>query len=218
MKDEYRSISGEASGQFKDRGSKFIAVATPVNSVEGVKEVLNRVRKQYHDARHHCYAYKLGTGDDDWRVNDDGEPAGTAGNPIMGQIKSFHLTNILIIVVRYFGGTLLGTGGLINAYRNAARQALENTVIVTGIINCTYHLKFPYEAMNDVMKVIKEDNLEQSDQVFDLDCSLKVHFRASLENKIRKKFELIEKLKQLAREPLVHFLLIGKKKKGAGYI
>ncbi|HDZ40072.1 MAG TPA: YigZ family protein [Bacteroidetes bacterium] len=194
MKDEYRSISGEASGQFKDRGSKFIAVATPVNSVEGVKEVLNRVRKQYHDARHHCYAYKLGTGDDDWRVNDDGEPAGTAGNPIMGQIKSFHLTNILIIVVRYFGGTLLGTGGLINAYRNAARQALENTVIVTGIINCTYHLKFPYEAMNDVMKVIKEDNLEQSDQVFDLDCSLKVHFRASLENKIRKKFELIEKL------------------------
>ncbi|MDT8401564.1 MAG: YigZ family protein [Bacteroidales bacterium] len=194
MKDAYRSISKETSGVFKDRASKFIAIATPVNSVEEIKEVLERIRKQYHDARHYCYAYKLGTGDDNWRVNDDGEPSGTAGNPIMGQIKAFRLTNILITVVRYFGGTLLGTGGLINAYRSAARLALENAVIVSKTIKCTYQLKFPYKAVNDVMKLVKEENLEQSDQVFDLACSITVQFRASLENRIRKKFKLIGKL------------------------
>jgi len=194
MKDEYRSIRGESTGLFKDRGSKFIAIAVPVDSKNAVKEILDTIKKKYHDARHHCYAYKLGTGDDDWRVNDDGEPTGTAGNPIMGQIRSCKLTNIMIVVVRYFGGTLLGTGGLINAYRNAARNALENAEIIKKTIKCTYHLNFPYESMNDIMKVVKEENLEQSDQVFEINCSMRVHFRASLERKIRNKFELIEKL------------------------
>ncbi len=194
MKDEYSSISGESTGLFKDRGSKFIAIAVPVNSTEAIKEILDNIKKNYHDARHHCYAYKLGTGDDDWRVNDDGEPSGTAGNPIMGQIRSYKLTNIMIVVVRYFGGTLLGTGGLINAYRNAARNALENAEIINKTVKCTYNLNFPYESMNEIMKVVKEENLEQSDQVFEIDCSMKVHFRVSLENKIIKKFTLIKKL------------------------
>lgn len=194
MKDEYRSIKAEATGLFKDRGSKFIAIARPVSSEDEIKEMLENTRKQYHDARHQCFAYRLGTGDDTWRVNDDGEPSGTAGNPIMGQIRSYELTNVLIIVVRYFGGTLLGTGGLINAYRSAARDALENAQIIKKTISCIYSLHFPYEAMNDVMRVIKEENLGQSEQLFELECSMKVHFRASLEKRIKKKFDLIQKL------------------------
>lgn len=195
MKDEYRSIRKESMGQFKDRGSKFIAIAIPVFSVESIKEVLDRIKKQYHDARHHCYAYKLGIGDDNWRVHDDGEPSGTAGNPILGQIRSYDLTNIMIVVVRYFGGTLLGKGGLINAYRNAARAALEKAEIIVKTLNYTYVLQFPYSALNKVMKIIKEENLQQSDQVFELDCSMKIHFRASQENRIRNKMELVDQLK-----------------------
>jgi len=194
MTDQYRSIKEESTGLFKDRGSKFIAIASPADSEEEIKEILAYTRKTYHDARHHCYAWKLGKGDDRWRVNDDGEPSGTAGNPIMGQIRSFELTNILIIVIRYFGGTLLGTGGLINAYRSAAKNALENARIIKRTIKCSYILTFPYEAMNDVMRLIKEENLEQSEQVFELECSIKVHFRASLEKRIVKKFSLVDKL------------------------
>ncbi|MEA1887556.1 MAG: YigZ family protein [Bacteroidota bacterium] len=194
MKDEYRTIKKESRGLFKDRGSKFIAIASPVYSTDEIQGIMDRVKKKYHDARHHCYAYKLGTGNDDWRVNDDGEPSGTAGKPIMGQIKSFRLTNILIIVVRYFGGTLLGTGGLINAYRDAARVALDNAEIINKTVDYTYSLHFPYSAMNEVMKIIKEENLRQSDQVFEMDCSMKIHFRASLEKRISRRLGLIDKL------------------------
>ncbi|MBS0010895.1 MAG: YigZ family protein [Bacteroidales bacterium] len=199
MNDEYRSIRKEAEGLFKDRGSKFIAIAIPVETVEEVNEALESVKKKYHDARHHCYAYKLGTGDDKQRLNDDGEPSGTAGKPIMRQISSFRLTNVIIIVVRYFGGTLLGTGGLINAYRNAAKDALENARIIKKTVNITLRLHFPYDAMNDVMTIIKEEKLEQSHQVFEMACSLKIHFRASMERKIRDKLALIDKL-EIERE------------------
>jgi len=194
IKDEYRSIKNRSRGLYKDRGSKFISIAIPLESEDQVKKLLDEYKKKYHDARHHCFAYKLGTDDDEWRVNDDGEPAGTAGNPIMGQIKSFDLSNILIIVIRYFGGTLLGTGGLIRAYREAARDALENSQIVKKTIDCTYRLNFPYEAMNDVMKIIKDRNLEQSGQDFGLDCSLTVRFRASLEDEITGRFRMVDKL------------------------
>ncbi|MFO7853176.1 MAG: IMPACT family protein [Bacteroidota bacterium] len=194
MKDEYRTIRKESEGIFKDRGSKFIAIASPVYSTEEIDGILENVKKKYHNARHHCYAYKLGTGDDRWRVSDDGEPPGTAGNPIMGQIRSFRLTNILIIVIRYFGGTLLGTGGLIKAYRSAARDALENADIIKRTLDCTYRLHFPYSAMNEVMKIIKEENLRQSDQVFEVDCRMKIHFRASWEERIKRRFQLVEKL------------------------
>ena len=194
MKDEFRTIKEESRGLFKDRGSKFIAIARPVTSYDSIKEVLNSIRKQYHDARHHCYAYRLGAEGEDWRVNDDGEPSGTAGNPIIGQLKSYKLTNIIIVVVRYFGGTLLGTGGLINAYRSAARDALENAEIIKKTLDYTYYLQFPYSVINEVMKIIKEENLHQSEQVFEMDCTMKIHFRASLEKRIRSKLELIEKL------------------------
>jgi uncharacterized YigZ family protein len=194
MEDEYRTIRKESMGLFKDRGSRFIAIAHPVTSPDGAKEILDRIKKQYHDARHYCYAYNLGTEGDNWRVNDDGEPSGTAGNPIMGQIKSYKLTNIIIIVVRYFGGTLLGTGGLINAYRSAARNALENAEIIRETVDYAYLLHFPYSSMNEVMRLIKEENLQQSGQVFEMNCTMKIHFRASLERRIKRKLELIDKL------------------------
>ncbi len=194
MKDEYRSIQKVSTGLFKDRGSKFIAIAFPVHSEESVKKKLEEVKKKYHDARHHCYAYRLGPGEDRWRVNDDGEPSGTAGNPIMGQIRSYRLNNILIIVIRYFGGTLLGTGGLINAYRQAAKAALENASIIKKTIECSYLLNFPYASINDVMRFIKEHKIRQSEQLFELDCSMTIHFRASQEKFIVKKLALIKKL------------------------
>jgi len=195
MTDQYKTIRNKSEGLFKDRGSKFISIAIPVGSETVIKEELEKIRKEYHDARHHCYAYKLGTGDDKWRVNDDGEPSGTAGNPIMGQIKSYGLTNILIIVVRYFGGTLLGTGGLINAYRAAARESLENAEIIHRTVNCSYKLLFGYPVMNEVMKLVKDENLEQSDQVFEIDCKMKVRFRASLEKRIIERLRLIKGLR-----------------------
>lgn len=194
MKDEYRSIQKASHGLFKDRGSKFIAMAFPVHSEESVKEKLEEVKKKYHDARHHCFAYRLGPGEDSWRMNDDGEPSGTAGNPIMGQIRSYRLNNTLIIVTRYFGGTLLGTGGLINAYRQAAKAALENASIIKKTIDCSYLLNFPYASMNDVMSFIKENKLRQSKQIFELDCSMTIHFRASKEEFIVKKLTLIDRL------------------------
>lgn len=194
MDDQYRTIKDSSSGLFKDRGSKFIAISRPVSNPEEAKQALEEIKKKYHDARHHCFAYRTGTGEYEWRVNDDGEPSGTAGKPIMGQIRSFNLTNLIIVVVRYFGGTLLGTGGLINAYRSAAKDSLENAVIVSKTIDYTYKLDFPYAAMNDVMSMIKEENLEQSHQVFELDCTLKIHFRASLEEKIIRRLKIIDKL------------------------
>ncbi len=194
MKDEFRTIKEESRGLFKDRGSKFIAIASPVTSYDNIKEILVSIRRQYHDARHHCYAYRLGTEGEEWRINDDGEPSGTAGNPIIGQLKSYKLTNVLIVVVRYFGGTLLGTSGLINAYRSATRDALENAEIIQKTLDYTYQLEFPYSAINEVMKIVKEENLQQSGQVFEMDCTMKIHFRASLERRIRSKLELIDKL------------------------
>lgn len=194
MKDEFRTIKEESRGLFKDRGSKFIAIASPVTSYDNIKEILVSIRRQYHDARHHCYAYRLGTEGEEWRINDDGEPSGTAGNPIIGQLKSYKLTNVLIVVVRYFGGTLLGTSGLINAYRSATRDALENAEIIQKTLDYTYQLEFPYSAINEVMKIVKEEKLQQSGQVFEMDCTMKIHFRASLERRIRSKLELIDKL------------------------
>jgi uncharacterized YigZ family protein len=182
--DEYRTIESLSKGVFKDRGSKFIAIAQNVNSTEDVKKKLAIIQKEYRDARHHCYAYRIGISNDNWRVNDDGEPSGTAGKPIMGQINSFGLTNILLVVIRYFGGTLLGTGGLINAYRNASKEALSKANIILKTINHTYLVDFPYKSINDVMKLIKDEGLEQSDQVFELNCSIKITFRKSMEAKV----------------------------------
>ena len=128
--DTYKTIKSASQGLFKDKGSRFIALAFPLKSVEEVKPILEKIRKDYHDARHHCYAYNIGYENNNWRVNDDGEPSGTGGKPILGQIKSFELTNILVVVVRYFGGTLLGVSGLINAYKSATIDVISNANIV----------------------------------------------------------------------------------------
>ena len=193
--DEYRTIKSQSIGIYKDSGSKFIALAQNINSINEAKDKLENIRKEYHDARHHCYAYKIGIEDDNWRINDDGEPSGTAGKPIMGQINSFSLTNILIVVVRYFGGTLLGTGGLIKAYKTASSEALKKANIVLMTIQISYIVEFPYKSMNEIMKLIKDEGIEQSDQVFELDCSIKIRCRKSIEEKIKGRLNMINKVK-----------------------
>jgi len=170
FEDTYNTIDKRSEGVFKDRGSKFIAFAYPVTSEEGAKQIMAEVRKEYHDACHHCYAYRIGHDKLIWRANDDGEPSGTAGKPIFNQILSKDLTNILVVVVRYFGGTLLGVPGLINAYKTATQEALTNALIITKTVNDVYEVTFDYPAMNSVMKIIKDRNLEIISTDFSLKC------------------------------------------------
>jgi len=156
--DTYLTISIPCEGTFKDKGSKFLAFAYPVSKEIEIKPKLDLLRKEYYGARHYCYAYQLGTSNLVSRVNDDGEPSGTAGKPILGQINSHNLTNVLIVVVRYFGGVLLGTGGLIQAYRSASNDALSKASIVKKFIMDHYLLNFNHIEMNQVMKIIKDWN------------------------------------------------------------
>jgi len=159
VNDSYKTIKAKSEGLFKDKGSKFLSYAFPVETEEEIKEILIQIKKEHHSARHHCYAWRLGTEEITFRANDDGEPSSTAGKPILGQLLSFELTNILVVVVRYFGGTLLGTGGLINAYRTAAAEAIKNAKTVTRVVEDKFTLKFTYNEMNDVMQIIKQENL-----------------------------------------------------------
>ncbi len=188
FEDTYKTITRPSEGLFKDRGSKFIARAYPVLSEDEVKQRLEELRKEFHDARHHCYAYQLGVDKSAYRINDDGEPSGTAGRPIFGQILSFDLTNVLIVVVRYFGGTKLGVSGLINAYKTASKEALEASNIITKTINEIYLVKFKYPEMNEVMRILKENNLTPFDQKFELDCELKFSVRKLKANEIYEKY------------------------------
>ncbi len=183
--DTYKTIAADSEGLFKDRGSRFIAIAIPVSSQEEIKNKLEELRKEYHDARHHCYAWMLFPDRQTWRVNDDGEPSGTAGRPILGQINSRELTNILIVVIRYFGGTLLGVSGLINAYRSAAEDALSGAQIIEKYIMERWLVTFPYAAMNDIMKVLKEENcLQHSHNYTGEECSAEISFRVSHSEKV----------------------------------
>lgn len=175
--DTYKTIAAPSEGIFKDRGSKFIAYAFPVTNEEAVKNHLAELRKEHFSARHHCYAFRLGPDKQHFRANDDGEPSGTAGKPILGQIQSNDLTNVLIVVVRYFGGTLLGVSGLIAAYRGAAADAVANANIIEKQVKEVYELHFPYDAMNAVMKILKDENLEQWAQDFQLACTLRFSVR-----------------------------------------
>jgi uncharacterized YigZ family protein len=193
--DTYKTIQSVSTGIYKEKGSKFISAAWPVSDEKVIKSILEGIRKEHHEARHHCYAYQLGPEGSSWRANDDGEPSGTAGRPILGQIRSFGLTNILIVVSRYFGGTLLGVSGLINAYRSAAKDALSNAEIIDHIIQESYEITFPYAAMNDTMKIIKEEDVAQSGHSFDLECRVTVSFRLSSREKILTRFSRIEGLK-----------------------
>ena len=193
--DTYKTIKSVSEGIYKEKGSKFIASACPVKNEEEIKVLLDKTRKSHHSARHHCYAYILGNESETWRANDDGEPSGTGGRPILRQIRSHNLTNILVIVSRYFGGTLLGVSGLANAYKSAAISALENAEIIDRIIQDYYEIVFPYSVMNDVMTIIKEENISQSGQSFDLECRITINFRSSASKKILNRLSNVEGLK-----------------------
>lgn len=172
MNDLFRTISSPSRGSFKDRGSKFLAFAYPVSDEKEIRVHLDALRKDYHDARHHCYAWRLGAEKELYRVNDDGEPSGSAGKPILGQMLSKDLTDILVVVIRYFGGTLLGVGGLINAYRSATADAFGQARIIECRVEERMRLEFGYDRMNAVMKSIKDLQLSFEDQHFEMDCSL----------------------------------------------
>lgn len=193
-KDRYKTIEAVSQGVFKEKGSRFIADACPVSDIEEIKERLDLKRKEYHDARHHCFAYMIGYERNVWRTNDDGEPSGTAGRPILGQINSYGLTNILIIVTRYFGGTLLGVSGLINAYRSAASEAIKNSRIVERSVNDYFEIRYSYADMNLVMKIIKEEGVGIESQTFENECCLTLFFPCSDKEKIMGRLLRIENL------------------------
>ena len=197
--DTYHTIAGPAEGLYKEKGSKFLAFAFPVRSVEEVKQHLDRLRKECFDARHHCYAYILGPRKDAYRVNDDGEPSGTGGRPIHGQLLSADLTDTLIVVVRYFGGILLGASGLANAYKAAARDAIGNAEVVEKTIDVIYRLHFEYALMNDVMRMLKELGVQPRNQEFNLDCRMDVSVRQSQSVRV---YDALSKLYGLGIEVL----------------
>ncbi|MDO6429870.1 YigZ family protein [Flavitalea sp. BT771] len=172
--DFYYTIEKEATAEFKDRGSKFIGYAFPVNSVESFKEKLNEVKKLHPKATHHCFAYRLGLDGNTYRVSDDGEPSGSAGRPILGQIDSKELVNVLVVVVRYFGGTLLGVPGLINAYKSAAALALQTTPLVQRQVEQELIVQFDYTQLNEIMRVVKQYNGRVISQEMQLFCSMKL--------------------------------------------
>jgi uncharacterized YigZ family protein len=192
--DTYKTIKIKSEGIYKDKGSKFIAFAFPVANEEQIREHLNELRKKYYDARHHCYAWALGPTRDAYRMNDDGEPSGTAGKPIYGQILSNDLTNILIVVVRYFGGIKLGVRGLINAYKAASLDAIENNQIEEKIIKEVFELRFEYPLLNDIMRIIKEYDLEQISQNFQESCSIFIAIRKERVGEISEKLKSIHGL------------------------
>jgi uncharacterized YigZ family protein len=193
--DNYKTIKSPSRGLYKEKGSRFIGLAYPVESQEEIKLIIDMIRKEYHDARHHCYGYMIGIERSNWRINDDGEPSGTAGRPILGQINSFGLTNILIVVIRYFGGTLLGVSGLINAYRTASSEAINNAEIIKKTLHEYYELRYPYLSMNDVMKILKEEDIGQSGQSYEMECTIVVNFRLSSSEETLNRLSRVEGLK-----------------------
>jgi len=193
--DNYKTIETTSEGIYKEKGSKFIAYAFPVTCEEDIKDEISRLKKEYYDARHHCYAYMLGADKKDFRANDDGEPSSTAGKPILGQILSSDLTNILIVVIRYFGGTKLGVSGLIHAYKTAAQDAIANAQIIEKTINDIYDIHFDYLVMNDIMRIIKEEQPLQIDQDFNLTCRITLSIRQSEVDKIIERFKKIDSVK-----------------------
>ena len=202
MEDTFKTIAKPSEGLFKDKGSRFISYAFPVNSEIEIREIVQSIKKEHHSARHHCYAWRIGAEKLLFRVNDDGEPSSTAGKPILGQIQSFDLTNIVIVVVRYFGGTLLGVSGLINAYRNAALDAINQAEITENIVGKWLLIEFDYKVMNEVMKIFKDEKLPQIDPQFDLSCKVKTQIRLSESDRI------INELLKIDRVSVINILSI----------
>ena len=195
MSDTYKTIISEAEGLYKEKGSKFLSFAMPVSTAEQAKEIVKEYRKKYYDARHVCYAYMIGAERTDFRANDDGEPSGTAGRPILGQINSRELTNVLVIVIRYFGGILLGTGGLVVAYKEATADALNQTEIIEKTVDIRISISFDYVLMNDVMRVIKDVNAQITAQTYVNQCMMQLSIRKQdaelLSSKLKKILGLV---------------------------
>ncbi len=190
--DSFRSISAPASGLFKDNGSRFIASSHPVETEEEIKDIITSLKKEYHDARHYCYAYRLGYRRDRFRANDDGEPSGSAGRQILGQIDSNELSDILVVVVRYFGGIKLGIPGLIRAYKTASADAIANSEIIEKIATKRFCLRFGYLSMNDVMKITKDLSLSPLHQDFGTECRMEMNVRLSLVDTFLEKIDKVE--------------------------
>ena len=189
MTDEYKTIKGTGEGFYSEKRSKFLACAHHVESVDEIKELLAQYRKKYYDARHICYAYMLGADREEFRANDDGEPSSTAGKPILGQINSHELTDIIIVVVRYYGGVNLGTSGLIVAYREAAADAIAHSVVETRQVEETIVYDFPYVMMNSVMRVVKEMQPRIISQTYNNTCQIKLSIRQSEAEQLRQRLE-----------------------------
>ena len=192
VQDTYKTIADVSEGLYTEKRSKFIAVALPVKTVEEIKEHLEVYQKKYYDARHVCYAYMLGHERKDFRANDNGEPSGTAGKPILGQINSNELTDILVIVVRYFGGIKLGTSGLIVAYKAAAAEAIASATILEKTVDDEVTVLFEYPFMNDVMRIVKEEEPEIVDQLYDMDCRMTLRIRRSCMPRLRERLSKVE--------------------------
>lgn len=192
VQDTYKTIADVSEGLYTEKRSKFIAVALPVKTVEEIKEHLEVYQKKYYDARHVCYAYMLGHERKDFRANDNGEPSGTAGKPILGQINSNELTDILVIVVRYFGGIKLGTSGLIVAYKAAAAEAIAAATILEKTVDDEVTVLFEYPFMNDVMRIVKEEEPEIVDQSYDMGCRMTLRIRRSCMPRLRERLSKVE--------------------------
>ena len=193
--DTYKTIESTAVGIFRDKGSKFLAYAYPIHSETELKPLLQKLKSEHVKANHFCYAYRLTPDRSVFRVNDDGEPSGTAGRPILNCLLSEDITNVLMVVVRYFGGTLLGVPGLISAYKSASLLAIKESKIITKTINDVYEIYFDYLQMNEVMKLIKEENLPVLSQQFDSNCIISFEVRKSYLNQVLGRFDKIENLK-----------------------
>lgn len=191
FEDSYKVVTTPGEGLYKEKGSKFFAEAFPVHSEAEVKAKVAEIKKKYFDAKHHCYAFIIGPDKSCYRSSDDGEPSGTAGKPILNQILSKDLTNVCVAVTRYFGGQLLGVPGLINAYKTSAREALDNCGVIEKTVDEVYSVSFGYPLLNEVMRILKEENLEQRNTKFELDCYLEIAVRKSISNKIVDKLDRI---------------------------
>lgn len=200
QEDTYKTITSLSEGIYTEKRSKFIAIAIPVRTLEEVKSHLETYQKKYYDARHVCYAYMLGHERLNFRANDNGEPSGTAGKPILGQINSNELTDILIIVVRYFGGIKLGTSGLIVSYKAAAADAIANATIIEKTVDDDISVVFEYPFMNDIMRIVKEEEPEILEQSYDMDCVIRLRIRRSMMPKLRSRLEKVETARILDEE------------------
>ncbi len=192
--DTYKTLEQAGEGIYKEKMSKFLSFAHPVSSADEAKDIVKKYQKEYFDARHVCWAYMIGTARTEFMSNDNGEPSGTAGKPILGQINSFGLTNVVIVVVRYFGGIKLGTSGLIVAYREAAAEAIRNSVIIECHEQASVEFTFPYIVMNDVMKIVKSSDAQIAEQLFDNACQMRLSIRADYMDDLRKRLSGVDGL------------------------